>query len=282
MRFMNSRVPVLPRESALMPQKADGLGVGALIALLVHLGLVLALAIGVSWHASEPEGVTAELWASVPQAAAPPAAEPPRPVRETPRPTPRVQDQPKPVVQRDADIALEKERDKQKKLRELQEQREKALKEKQEKAEKERQADKAEADKHRKQEEETARLAKLREENLQRLMGQVGGTGAPSSNGNAARDAGPSASYAGRIKGRIKPNIVFTDEIAGLPGNPVAEVELRVATDGTILGRNIIKSSGVKVWDDTVLRAIDRTEVLPRDVDGRVPSSMVIAFRPKD
>jgi colicin import membrane protein len=38
----------------------------------------------------------------------------------------------------------------------------------------------------------------------------------------------------------------------------------------------------VKEWDETVLRAIDRTEVLPRDVDGRVPSTMVIAFRPKD
>ena len=31
-----------------------------------------------------------------------------------------------------------------------------------------------------------------------------------------------------------------------------------------------------------VLRAIDKTEVLPRDVDGRVPSSMTIDFRPYD
>jgi colicin import membrane protein len=31
-----------------------------------------------------------------------------------------------------------------------------------------------------------------------------------------------------------------------------------------------------------VLRAIDKTEVLPRDVDGRVPSSMAIEFKPQE
>jgi colicin import membrane protein len=280
-------VSVLPRESALMPQKVDGLSAGALMAVLVHLLLIMALAFGVSWHASEPEGVTAELWASVPQVAAPQAVEPPpQPVvKETPKPEPKVEPPPKPV-QRDADIALEKEREKQKKLKEQEEQRErereKAQKERleKEKAEKE----KAEAEKRRKEDEakQAALREKLRQEQLQRIQGALGGTGAPSSTGTGARDAGPSASYAGRIKGRVKPNIVFTDEINSLPGNPVAEVELRVAPDGTIVGRRIIKSSGVSAWDDTVLRAIDKTEVLPRDVDGRVPSSMVIAFRPKD
>jgi len=31
-----------------------------------------------------------------------------------------------------------------------------------------------------------------------------------------------------------------------------------------------------------VLRAIDRTDGLPRDTDGTVPSPMLITFRPKD
>jgi colicin import membrane protein len=31
-----------------------------------------------------------------------------------------------------------------------------------------------------------------------------------------------------------------------------------------------------------VLRAIDKTEVLPKDVDGRVPPTIVIAFRPNE
>jgi len=63
-------------------------------------------------------------------------------------------------------------------------------------------------------------------------------------------------------------------------GNPSATVEVRVAPDGTIVGRKLVTSSGVAAWDETVLRAIDKTEVLPRDVDGRVPPTITIAFRP--
>ena len=85
--------------------------------------------------------------------------------------------------------------------------------------------------------------------------------------------------YAGRIKARIKPNIVLT---ASLDGNPAATVEVRVAPDGTIVGRKLVTSSGSAAWDDTVLRAIDKTEVLPKDVEGRVPPQMTITFRPRD
>eukprot|EP01036_Dinobryon_divergens_P048960 gene48961-biopygen39832 len=99
---------------------------------------------------------------------------------------------------------------------------------------------------------------------MQRMQAQLGGTGAADSAGTATRSSGPSASYAGRIKARIKPNIVFTDDI---PGNPTAEVEVRVALDGTITSRRIVKSSGSPGWDDAVLRAIDRTGTLPRDTD---------------
>ena len=59
-------------------------------------------------------------------------------------------------------------------------------------------------------------------------------------------------------------------------------MELKLAPDGTIVSQRLVKASGLKEWDDAVQRAIDRTQVLPRDVDGRVPSTMVIAFRPRD
>ena len=121
------------------------------------------------------------------------------------------------------------------------------------------------------------RLTAQREENLRRMM--AGATGAPSATGTALQSTGPSPSYAGRIAARIKPNIVFSDVISG---NAAAEVQIRVAPDGTIVGRKLIKSSGVKSWDEAVLRAIDKTEVLPRDVDGRVVPEFLIAFRPRD
>jgi colicin import membrane protein len=272
---------------ALRPQPADSLGRGAMLALVAHGLLVVAIAFGVSWRTSDPDGVSAELWAAVPQVAAPAGVEPAA-TRPPPPPPPPPQVKradpvpPPPQVQRDAQIAIEKEREKERKRLEQE-----AEREKREQAEKER-ADKAKAAAEKRQREEQERkaederLAKQREENLKRMMGQVGvpgGTGAPGATGNAARDAGPSVGYAGRIKARIKPNIVLTDDV---PGNPVTEVEVRCAPDGTIVGRRIVKPSGSATWDEAVLRAIDRTEVLPRDVDGRVPGTILIAFRPRD
>jgi len=131
----------------------------------------------------------------------------------------------------------------------------------------------------RRQKQDEERLAKLHEENLRRMQGLAGATGLPSATGTATRSAGPSDSYAGRIRARVKPNIVFTDDVAG---NPTTVVEVRLAPDGTIIGKRVTKASGVRSWDDAVIRALDRTEVLPRDVDGRVHTPMELVFRPRD
>ena len=54
----------------LRPQRPAGLRRGAVLALVIHGGLVVALAVGVSWRSREPSGATAELWAAVPEFAA--------------------------------------------------------------------------------------------------------------------------------------------------------------------------------------------------------------------
>ena len=111
------------------------------------------------------------------------------------------------------------------------------------------------------------------------MMKEAGSSDDPLASGNAARTAGPSAGYAGRIKARIKPNILLT---ASIDGNPLATVRVRVAPDGTIVGKQLVKSSGSAAWDETVLRAIDKTDGLPKDVDGTVPPVMDLDFRPRD
>ena len=116
-----------------------------------------------------------------------------------------------------------------------------------------------------------------RKEQIDRMMGQAGGSG--NSAGNAAANSGPSASYGGRVAARIKPNVVLADPVVG---NPRAEVEVRADADGKILSRRLVKSSGNAAWDQAVLRAIDRTGTLPRDTDGRVPSALIIGLRPQD
>jgi colicin import membrane protein len=59
-------------------------------------------------------------------------------------------------------------------------------------------------------------------------------------------------------------------------------VEVRSAPDGTIVSAKLVKSSGLKSWDDAVVAALIKMEMMPRDIDGRVPTPVLIAFRPKD
>jgi len=277
----------------LMPQQPAGLLPGAMLAVLAHAALLLALTTVVNWRASAPDAISAELWAAVPQAAAPPAP-PPQPAPPPPeaRPLPRVEPRPEPApppkaAEPDPQIAIAQARiERQKKLaREKAEKEEKAAKERERKereAEAQRlaqaEAKKREQQAKEKERAEEQRLAQLRQKNLERLMGQVSGTGA-NSTATAAQAAGPSAAYTGRLIAAIKPNIVFTDTLSG---NPAAEVEVRTGPSGSIIARRLLRSSGHKEWDEAVLRAIDRTGTLPRDTDGRVPPTLTMVFRPQE
>ena len=289
-----------------MPSPPTGRGPALALALIAHALLIAALAFGVHWRNSEPTTLAAELWSAVPQAAAPRAAEPPPTAVPVTRPQAR---EPEPAVRRtepaatrpDPQIAIEQAR------------RETALRDRAERARAERAAAererqqaredqarkaakvdrlKAEASKVEREKVEraekaaavtekvdAARQEAIRSANLKRLQGLAGATGAATDTGTAARSSGPSAGYAGRIMARIKPNIVFGDTP---DGNPMATVEVKLAPDGTIVAKRLVKSSGVKSWDEAVLRAIERTEILPRDTDGRVPPPFQIDFRLRD
>ena len=298
----------------LLPRPPGGLAPGAALALLAHAGLLLALTYATDWRTQPPTVVSAELWAAVPQVAAPPPVPAPTPAPEpTPPPPPPVPakvvpaPKPEPQPQRDADIATERaekrKAEAEQKLRADEARKARELKARTERLA-ERQAEttrqqKAEADRVAKAEQkrleasresarellaDEARLAELREANLRRMMGQAGpagtpGTGNPGSRGTAAQDAAPSAAYSGRLAALIRANTVFTGNV---PDSAVAEVEVRAAASGTVLARRLVKSSGHADWDEAVLRAIDRTGRLPRDADGRVPPVIIIAFKPRD
>ncbi len=272
-----------------VPPPAPGLVRALALAVLAHAFLLAALTWGVHWKREAATlSVEAELWSALPQEAAPQALEVPLPVapEPVPPPVPVAEPAPVPVEPAKVDIAIEQEKLRLKKLKEKELIEKKRLQEK-EKQQQERQAaeekKKVELEKQRKQallaKQEAQKIEAQRSDNLKRIAGLAGASGAPDAKGTALRSSGPSGSYAGRISARIKPNIVFTEEIAG---NPIADVEVRSAPNGTILSRKLIKSSGLKAWDDAVLKAIDKTEKLPPDTDGQVPASMIIGFRPKD
>jgi colicin import membrane protein len=130
-----------------------------------------------------------------------------------------------------------------------------------------------------KQAEADAAAKKQREQNMKRIAGLAGATGDADAKGTAQKSSGPSASYGGKVRAAVKPNVIFGDDIAG---NPTAEIEVRTTLDGSIISQRLVKSSGNKAWDDAAIKAVIRTGTLPRDVDGRVPTPMILEMRPKD
>ena len=261
--------------------------------------------------------VSAELWSAVPQVAAPAPVEPAPPPPPAPPPAPAPAPAPPPPgptpaerqAARDAEIALEKAQAQRQRAQEEEEARrlkqrlearrlaeaqeaqrqEDARKAAQAKAEQAREAKRQKDLAAQKEREKAAaaeaaakaeakaqaeQIAKMREENLKRLLGQAGATGPATATGSAKADMAPSAGYAGRIKAAVLPNIVQPDKERG---NPVTEVEVRCAPDGSIVGRRVTKPSGNPAWDETVLRAIDKTRQLPLD-GGRIPPTMTLVF----
>ncbi|MEP6503627.1 MAG: energy transducer TonB [Betaproteobacteria bacterium] len=254
-----------PRPDDRPPQSEDW-GTGVTISIVAHLTLIGALVWGLHWKSS-PDAIpaSAELWAAVPEAAAAPPVEapPPPPVVQAPVPAP-----PPPVeAPKPPDIVVEKVPEKKKPEKPKPEPPPKPAKVEPTPAPPPPPKDKLDA----------KQLAKLHDENVKRMLGQMN---APTDAvGTAARTAGPSANYWGRVIAQLKRNMVLTDSISGNPG---VEVEIHCAADGTIISRRITHSSGSQAWDDAVIRAIDRTGTLPRDTDGKTPSTIPIFWHPQD
>jgi colicin import membrane protein len=291
------------------------------LAVLAHVFLLAALTWGVHW---KREAVTvtaeAELWSATPQQAAPKLIEVPPEPAETPKPAvikptptpapPPPQAEPKLP---DADIALEREKQRLKKEKqdELEKQRLAKLKQeklkqeklkdekleqeklKQEKLLAKREQDKKTAEDKKKAEQESKRKEALqaqqdakkleaqREANLKRMAGLAGATGSSGSTGTALRSSGPSASYGQRLAALFKKNLNFPNP-ESISGNPIATVEVRVSPSGLIMSSRLIKSSGVPSWDAAALRAVDKTERIPADENGNFVAVFPAHFGPKD
>lgn len=291
------------------PPRSGRWGTPLALALGAHVLLMAALTWGVHWKKDEqPVAFEAEIWSALPREAAPRAVEPPPPPPPPPEPRPEPRPEPKPEprpeppppqpVVKQPDIATEKAKQKkleEEKRRELEEARkEKAAKEKAEREKKEKElAEKKKADDQKKlaekkRQEQERRDAERREEQLAdkmrrdqlaRMMGQVGASGGPEARGSAQQSSGPSSGYGARVQAKVRPNIRYTEDF---PRSLRTEIEVRALPDGTITARRVVDSSGNPAWDEAALKAIDRTGSLPRDVDGRVPSPIIIVVRPTD
>ena len=269
------------------------------LALLIHAALIAALTWGVNWKRTDSAATFgAELWANAPQDAAPLQTPPPVAV---PLPAPVVK---QPVLQTpvektpNIDIALEQEKKrKQRKEQQLVQEKQdrekvktlqaqadktKLLKAEQDKAEQLAKVERAKAEAQKAKQSQQVAVTQ-REDNMKRLndlMAKTGGSPQGESTSRAtAGGKGSSRTYSAIANAAIKPNVVFTEDFEG---NPLAKVEVRLQSDGTIISSRVVQPSGNKNWDNAVLNAVIRTRVMPKDVDGTLPDTiLILEFKPR-
>jgi len=89
------------------------------------------------------------------------------------------------------------------------------------------------------------------------------------------------ADYVGRIRGKIRGNIVLPSDIPA--GNPEAIFDVVQLPTGEVLNARLRKSSGHKPYDDAVERAILKASPLPKpERPDLFQRSLELKFRPLD
>lgn len=127
------------------------------------------------------------------------------------------------------------------------------------------------------QEQEEVKLKQRREENLQRLLKNS----AQESTHNSSNNSTSNPQYIAQIAAKIKSNTNFTLP-NNLKDNPSVEYEVSLLPDGSI--RKVIKKKGssLPLFDEAVLRAIEKSAPYPPDKFGKIPPNFTISHRPKD
>ncbi|MBI3371632.1 MAG: TonB C-terminal domain-containing protein [Betaproteobacteria bacterium] len=228
----------------------------AALAMAVHLLLAAILVFGVRWQWRPLESVMVELWEPSPPVAEAPRIEPPAEPRPAPKPEPVVEP-PKP------DIAVTAPPPKA------------VVKPKPEPRPEPRPAALPREDVQKRLREELAReqqamsTAREKQDFKARLEGE-----------QAAAAKKSMDIYAGRIRGKIRGNIVTPPDVKG---NPEAIFDVIQLPTGEVLSVKLRKSSGHRAYDEAVERAILKSSPLPRpDKPELFMRTLELRFRPLD
>ena len=241
-----------------------GLTWSAVLAVLVHLFFLSVLVFGVRWQTTQPDSIAVELWTQLPpmEQAAPvqvePAPEPaPAPkVEPAPKPEPVAKVEPKPVK---PDIAVEKTPPKKPEPKKVEPKKLEPQIDQQKLMREQLARETEQVSREREQQEITQQLARE----------------AAAAQGRAVAD------YVGRIRGKIRGNIVLPPDIPA--GNPEAIFDVVQLPTGEVLNARLRKSSGHKPYDDAVERAILKASPLPKpERPDLFQRSLELKFRPLD
>lgn len=293
---MDNLTPLLPEEKP---------SVKALVlSAAVHLLLIGALFLGVQWKSQAPSSVAVEVWRSAPSpgpvAKPEPAPEPPPPPpppkaepKPEPKPAPKVEPTPpaKPDIAIKDDKKKQKEEPKKPEPKKEEPKKPEPRKEEPKKPEPKKEEPKKPEPEHRpsfddelkrelKQTQQQARSQQIAQDHRAgvdaelKQLGQARGEQAA-----LARNRGL-ADYAAKIRGKIKGNIVLPSSIKG---NPEAVFKVTQLPSGEIIEVKIGKSSGNKLLDDAIERAINKSSPLPLpDQPGLFSRELEVKYKPFD
>ena len=269
----------------LTPRSEPGKWKALTLAVLVHVLLALALLIGMQWRQQAPASMAVEVWRSVPNAAASqpvpvevpeqvaPPPPPPEPAKAEPQPAPKpeIKAEPKPSIK--PDIAVKAEKNAEKNAKETPKEREREKAKAKEPAPKEPPKEVSKAKPESKPEpakpsfddalkREMAQLDRqkslqsehLRAEQESRQMSQL-----KADQASAARASGL-ASYTGKIRGKVRGNVVLPPNLAG---NPSAVFLVTQLPSGEVVAVKMVKTSGSPAYDNAIERAILKSSPLP-------------------
>ena len=231
----------------------------------VHLLLLAALFFGVQWKSLAPASVKGEVWRAAP---APKTVSKPEPPKPEPKPEPEIKPEPKPKAEPPPppkpDIAVKdkKKPPEPKKLepKPVEPDWEKELAKDLAKEQKQLEQQKIIQDQRARAAAEARQLAQLKADQA------------------AAARARGLADYASKVRGKIRGNIVLPPNIQG---NPEAIFEITQLPSGEILAVKVRKSSGNRMLDDAIERAIRKSNPLPKpDNPAYFERILKIPYRP--
>ncbi len=230
----------------------------------VHLLLLAALFFGVQWKSQAPSSVEVEVWRAAPMPSPKPVIRP-----EPPKPEPRTEPKPEPKPKAESppppkpDIAVkDKKKEPPKPEPKKTEPKPEEPDWKKELAKEQKLLDqqKAVQDQRARAAAEANQLAQLKAEQAA-----------------AARTRGL-ADYAAKVRGKIRGNIILPPNIQG---NPEGIYEVTQLPSGEIISVKTRKSSGNRMLDDAIERAIKKSNPLPKpDNPAYFERILKIPYRP--
>lgn len=235
----------------LAPQEAPGRRAALAMAVVVHAVLLGFLIYGIRWQTQSPEAETVAV--ELVRAGPAPKPETKVPPKVEPKPEPRVE----PKAAAKPDIAL-KEKEKPKAEPKPEPKKDSLL----EKLNKE-------FEQITNRNKPASVTSSVDKELAQLKAGQA-----------AAANAKATADYMGRIRGKIRGNLILPPEVKG---NPEAVFDVSQLPSGEILSVKLRKSSGSSALDAAIERAILKSNPLPKPERGELFSrELELKFRPLD